>query len=150
MSLSLYVPWVVRGGYSFCWYWVNCWRTLIKLSCHQVELVMVIAVFPIFRLFFVWFCLFVDLWVLTFPLEDCSVFGNFVITLIVKPSWKIVETGIIDTAIYDTWPLNLQACYRHLKSVDVKLVVIGTQTSPLSGMTRWFLHVSKIPILKYI
>ena len=29
-----------------------------------------------------WFCLFIDLWVLNFPLEDCSVFGNFVITLI--------------------------------------------------------------------
>ena len=29
-----------------------------------------------------WFCLFIDLWVLTFPLEDCSVFCNFVITLI--------------------------------------------------------------------
>jgi len=29
-----------------------------------------------------WFCLFVWLWVLTFPLEDCSEFGNFVITLI--------------------------------------------------------------------
>ena len=28
-----------------------------------------------------WFCLFVDLWVLPFRLEDCSVFGNFVITL---------------------------------------------------------------------
>jgi hypothetical protein len=30
-----------------------------------------------------WFCVFVDLWVLTFHLEDCSMFGNFVITLIV-------------------------------------------------------------------
>ena len=29
-----------------------------------------------------WFCLFVDLWVLPFPLADCSVFGNFVNTLI--------------------------------------------------------------------
>jgi hypothetical protein len=29
-----------------------------------------------------WFCLFKYLWVLTFPLEDCSEFGNFVITLI--------------------------------------------------------------------
>jgi hypothetical protein len=28
-----------------------------------------------------WFCLFIYLWVLTFPLEDCSEFGNFVITL---------------------------------------------------------------------
>jgi hypothetical protein len=25
-----------------------------------------------------WFCLFVDVWILSFPLEDCSVFGNFV------------------------------------------------------------------------
>jgi len=31
-----------------------------------------------------WFCLFVDLWVLIFPLGDCSVFGNFVITLMLR------------------------------------------------------------------
>ena len=30
-----------------------------------------------------WFCLYINLWVLTFSLEDCSEFGNFVITLIV-------------------------------------------------------------------
>jgi hypothetical protein len=29
-----------------------------------------------------WFCLFVDLWVLPFPLEDCPVFGNLVFSLI--------------------------------------------------------------------
>ena len=29
-----------------------------------------------------WFCLFIYLWVLTFPLADCSEFANFVITLI--------------------------------------------------------------------
>ena len=29
-----------------------------------------------------WFCLFIYLWVLPFPLADCSEFGNFVITLI--------------------------------------------------------------------
>jgi len=28
-----------------------------------------------------WFCLFIYLWVLTFPLEDCAEFGNIVITL---------------------------------------------------------------------
>jgi hypothetical protein len=28
-----------------------------------------------------WFSLFIYIWVLTFPLEDCSEFGNFVITL---------------------------------------------------------------------
>ena len=32
-----------------------------------------------------WFCLFVDLWVMPFHLEDCSVFSNFVITLIPRP-----------------------------------------------------------------
>jgi hypothetical protein len=29
-----------------------------------------------------WFCLFIYLWVLSFPLLDCSEFGNFVITFI--------------------------------------------------------------------
>jgi hypothetical protein len=33
-----------------------------------------------------WFCLFIYLWVLTFPLLDCSEFGNFVITLIYERS----------------------------------------------------------------
>jgi hypothetical protein len=31
-----------------------------------------------------WFCLFMYLWVLTFPLENCSEFGNFVITLMLS------------------------------------------------------------------
>ena len=35
---------------------------------------------------FDWFCLFIYLWVLTLPLEDCSEFGNFVITLIYRIS----------------------------------------------------------------
>ena len=35
-----------------------------------------------------WFCLFIYLWVLTFHLEDCSEFGNFVITLIYPSNWK--------------------------------------------------------------
>jgi hypothetical protein len=34
------------------------------------------------------FCLFIYLWVLTFPLEDCSEFGNFVLTLIRKQPKK--------------------------------------------------------------
>jgi hypothetical protein len=37
-----------------------------------------ITVFPVVD----WFCLFIYLWVLTFPLYDCSEFVNFVITLI--------------------------------------------------------------------
>jgi hypothetical protein len=38
-----------------------------------------------------WFCLFIYLWVLTFPLEDSSEFGNFVITLICKNTGKFFE-----------------------------------------------------------
>ena len=38
-----------------------------------------------------WFCLFIYLWVLTFPLEDCSEFGNFVITLIVRKMVNVRE-----------------------------------------------------------
>ena len=37
-----------------------------------------------------WFCLFIDLWVLNFPLEDCSVLGNFVITLIYVKTKKVL------------------------------------------------------------
>ena len=39
-----------------------------------------------------WFCLFIYLWDLTFPLEDCSEFGNFVITLIDNETTKIAES----------------------------------------------------------
>jgi hypothetical protein len=35
-----------------------------------------------------WFCLFIYLWVLTFPLQDCSEFGNFVITLMYYSIYK--------------------------------------------------------------
>jgi membrane-bound metal-dependent hydrolase YbcI (DUF457 family) len=42
-----------------------------------------------------WFCLFIYLWVWTFPLEDCSEFGNFVITLIsyycILIKWKTIQ-----------------------------------------------------------
>jgi len=38
--------------------------------------------FDVILWFCEWFCLFIYLWVLTFPLLDCSEFGNFVITLI--------------------------------------------------------------------
>ena len=40
-----------------------------------------------------WFCLFIYLWVLTFPLQDCSEFGNFVITLIRQASKKESQHG---------------------------------------------------------
>jgi hypothetical protein len=57
MSLSLEMPVPSQGHYGF----------------HS---------FPVVN----WFCLYIYLCVLTFPLEDCSEFGNFVITLI----WMII------------------------------------------------------------
>jgi hypothetical protein len=55
-------------------------------SClYQVRAIAVFS-FPVVD----WFCLFVDLWVLPFPLEECSVFGNFVITLIL---YSVLSVG---------------------------------------------------------
>ena len=72
-----------------------------------------------------WFCLFIYLWVLTFPLENCSEFGNFVITLIyslrnmrtikyTKTIWywgtNINESSLYATCIIqsltDNWIIN--------------------------------------------
>ena len=58
---------------SFYWIPKFLWKCLYQVKAHCDFLS-----FPVVD----WFCLFVDLWVLPFPLEDCSVFGNFVITLI--------------------------------------------------------------------
>jgi hypothetical protein len=57
----------------------TCFSSVIfKLS---ISLEMPVPSFPSFPVVD-WFCLFVDSWVLSFSLEDYSVFGNFVITLI--------------------------------------------------------------------
>ena len=54
-----------------------------------------------------WFCLFIYLWVFTFPLLDCSEFGNFVITLIYEVIimrhlgfWRYIDIAIIVKFIY--------------------------------------------------
>ena len=61
-----------------------------------------------------WFCLFVDLWVLPFPWEECSVFGYFVITLIhimldwvqiawagfELATWVVIGTDYIGQVVY--------------------------------------------------
>ena len=55
-----------------------------------------------------WFCPFVNLWVLPFPLEDCSVFGNFVITLIRICS---IYFTCLDRDIHYDLHLKLMICY---------------------------------------
>ena len=54
-----------------------------------------------------WFCLFVDLRVLPFPLEDCSVFGNFFITLISKYRSSFSgENETMQTCGWITWTIT--------------------------------------------
>ena len=47
---------------------------LISCMCWKTDRVRAFHSFPVVD----WFCLFIYLWVLTFPLLDCSEFGNFV------------------------------------------------------------------------
>ena len=53
-----------------------------------------------------WFCLFIYLWVLTFPLEDCSEFGKFVITLINYIGFKDIFGWPISNCFPGTWCLK--------------------------------------------
>jgi hypothetical protein len=50
-----------------------------------------------------WFCLFIHLWVLTLPLEDCSEFDNFVITL--------------TEYLYHRWPWIYSFCHQHIPAL---------------------------------
>jgi hypothetical protein len=76
-----------------------------------------------------WFCLFKYLWGLTFPLEDCSEFGNFVITLISEVcdlghvghvTYSFINMLFISTGIFDV-------------KLRPQIVSVGsTENSPLS------------------
>jgi hypothetical protein len=59
-------------------------------------------------------CLFVDIWVLPFPLEDFSVFGNFVVTLIGIYCWQ---------------------CERNI-SININNTVLGSNTNHNFGQMR--------------
>jgi hypothetical protein len=65
--------------------------------------------FPVFD----WFCLFIYLWVLTFPLEDYSEFGNFVITLIYKYTYyaHIISQKVCNNNKRRTMKNNNWMCY---------------------------------------
>ena len=58
------------------------------LTCRKRKYTMTPLRFPSFPVVD-WFCLFIDSWVFTFSLEDCSVFGNFVITLITQHTQRV-------------------------------------------------------------
>jgi hypothetical protein len=58
-----------------------------------------------------WFCLFIYLWVLTFPLEDCSEFGNFVITLIYKYWYNLNQ--YVGALIHAGWSFHAYICHSY-------------------------------------
>jgi hypothetical protein len=69
-------------SFFFLWFWCPEFQLLLSLNVLNYGF----HSFPVVD----WFCLFIYLWVLTFPLEDCSEFGNFVITLI-NYRWCVIN-----------------------------------------------------------
>ena len=71
---------------QFCGYQVNSikkkWSYFSNFNWNYCGKLNFLFFFKLILIFVDWFCLFTYLWVLTFPLEDCSEFGKFVITLI--------------------------------------------------------------------
>ena len=73
-----------------------------------------------------WFCLFIYIWVLTFPLEDCSEFGNFFITLICPFSFG--HCLVCSSSIYGFWlPLwylqTLLFYEMNIRNIEVKYFI---------------------------
>jgi len=83
-----------------------------------------------------WFCLFIDLWVLTFPLEDCSVFGNFVITLI----YRAHEFTSVFSGVRVSWFLILYVCF-----VDSFFVLLYVFFWPLCCLF-FFIYGFRLPL----
>jgi hypothetical protein len=100
-----------------------------------------------------WFCLFADLWVLTLPLKDCSVFGNFVITLIynylcsqcISPLtlWVriplgrgVLDTTLCDKAFPNTPVSSANIADRH--DITEILLKVALNTTTLSFMHQWY------------
>jgi hypothetical protein len=126
-----------------------------------------------------WFCLFVDICVLHFPLEDCSVFCNFVITL----NWFSKRSSIHNIIEMVSWikfygaknPASIMAkrfiawhylfyyytpLITHLRKkekifgniISINLMALWTETSPLSEVMRSCMccpNGSKISTLTY-
>jgi hypothetical protein len=106
--------------------------------------------FPVFD----WFCLFIYLWVLTFPLEDYSEFGNFVITLIYKYTYyaHIISQKVCNNNKRRTMKNNYWMYYYYFPCTSGNVRIgdcrlIGMRKSNLNAnlfniwcMNNWKLH----------
>jgi hypothetical protein len=86
-----------------------------------------------------WFCLFIYWWVLIFPLEDCSEFGNFVITLISSTN---------KTDHYDITVKLLKVVLNTINQTKIKLV--NNQEIILSQIQNSEIATPFICIHKYL
>jgi hypothetical protein len=86
-----------------------------------------------------WFCLFKYLWVLTFPLRDCSEFSNFVITLISSTN---------KTDYHDITVQLLKVVLNTINQTKIKLV--NNQEMILSQMQNSQIATPFIFIHKYL
>ena len=77
-----------------------------------------------------WYCLFIYLWVLTFPLEDCPGFGNFVITLIQTTSVRLM----------------MRSCFAYVSKISHLFFIVcwpwGTRLFSLSAIMWVKCHTS--------
>jgi hypothetical protein len=91
-----------------------------------------------------WFCLFIYLWVLTFPLEDCSEFGNFVITLIYILMWWFwyllrnrSTCWVIHLIVISHWSKSMG---RHVAPLEHIILILRKPVfvlTPLCFMLQW-------------
>jgi hypothetical protein len=91
-----------------------------------------------------WFCLFIYLWVLTFPLLDCSEFGNFVITLICEVNVKNTFTSHIDKNIFLKF-LFKPYLYTFSLYENSSFIIFSAETEYIS--TKWFLRNKIVAII---
>jgi hypothetical protein len=106
-----------------------------------------------------WFCLFIYLWVFTFPLKDCPGFGNFVITLTCnRKGYAVNETPIYNNNLCMNFLFHLlcmlKGCICHLTCIVLKSIYMAMSFSikynfPIPLIRSFHLCRMTLRILKY-
>jgi hypothetical protein len=87
-----------------------------------------------------WFCLFINLWVLTFSLQDCSEFCNFVITLI-DVCWHRYRLRT-----YISWT----AYYNKLSMSKLRLCQQNNDAQMMSLIRQWLCDQNDVQMLFFL
>ena len=97
--------------------------------------VRVITVFKVFQLLTDFF-LFIYFWVLTFPLEDCSEFGNFVIILILSWIFKVLAHCNIFPCLDSSLHSDILCWFRVNQPLILILNTAANTNFSVFGLTR--------------